>query len=49
MPPIGLNAAVHNNLSPFMGDGRREGGREERKSGETDEGQEGKTGERREE
>lgn len=48
MPPIGLNAAVHNNLSPFMGDGRREGGKE-RKSGETDEGQEGKTGERREE
>lgn len=27
MPPIGLNAAVHNNLSPFMGDARREGGR----------------------
>lgn len=31
MPPIGLSAAVHNNLSPFMGDGRREGGKEVRR------------------
>lgn len=30
MPPIGLIAAVHNNLSPFIGDGRRKGGSQER-------------------
>lgn len=44
MPPVGLIATVHNNLSPFIGEGRRKGG----ESGKTDERQ-GKTGERREE
>lgn len=44
MPPIGLIAAVHNNLSPFIRDRRSEG----KDSGKTDERQ-GKTGERREE
>ena len=45
MPPIGLIAAVHNNLSPLHS---RRGKEEGRESGKTDERQ-GKTGERREE
>lgn len=46
MPPIGLIAAVHNNLTPSTGDGRRKGGsrerqiRDGRKTGERRKGEE---------